>query len=521
MKSPSPLAINLSRNTNNFELLSTLGMSDRSEEERERKSGKPRPTLSHVAKICSETWDILTDASSISQLESYDDANFYVPYSHAVTSCDVVIDSADKRECLIKFYNSVESKNFNMLRGISLLLHTVSSYSVKSSSCSFLHPAVPVPCKIACVNRTNAKIDEKGLDTNNRVHLPDDFFDDVAFSSVCVDDEGAVYRSIAARVFNWIPGITLNKAGRPTETTPKLITNLGFALGSITNSLKSFDHPAFRRRHSWDLQNFESVSAVFSVYIVEPDISHLVNEVLSRFKNLVVPDSNIFRRSVIMGDCNDANVIVSTDKSAVVGIIDFGDAVYTWSINEVAIAIAYALLTDFGQADPMRCISCIYGGYVYAVDECRRHSTHSNVPEGGSSKPSVDVAKERETDRVELEHLHTLLCVRLCLSIMIGAYSISMDPSNEYLKLHSHPAKEALRRLLLTELQESATGQNTRQHDLCLTSQLDHQPLGPSNLKKLFQNVRDAIFLRKDPFSDASLVLSLIRIASECSDDTT
>ena len=330
-----------------------------------------------------------------------------------------------------------------------------------------------------------------------------------------------MHLSIAARVFSWIPGITLNKAGKPTETTPKLITNLGFALGSITNSLKSFDHPAFHRRHSWDLQNFESVSAIFSVYIVEPDISHLVNEVLSRFKNLVVPDSNIFRLSVIMGDCNDANVIVSADKSVVVGIIDFGDAVYTWSINEVAIAIAYALLTDFGQVEPLQCISCIYGGYVYAVDECRRESTESNAPEDGSSEPSVDVAKERETDRVELEHLHTLICVRLCLSIMIGAYSISMDPSNEYLKMHSHPAKEALRRLLPTELQERGTGQLTQQHDLCLSSQLDRQPLGPSNLKKLFQSVRDATCSRQDPFSDASLVLSLIRMASECTNDIT
>ena len=496
-------------------------MADRSDEERERKSGKPRPTLSHVSKICYESWDISTDVSSISQLESYDDANFYIP---AKSYNGVMSSSGEEREYLIKFYNSVESKNFEMLRGISLLLHTVSSFSVKDSLCSFLHPAVPVPVRVADLNRKlsiSKFCDEKdGLDIDN-FGSSNDALDDIAFSSICVDDRGVMLKSIAARLFSWIPGPTLNKAGKPTETTPKLITNLGFALGSVTNSLRTFDHPAFHRKHTWDLQNFESVSAIFSVYIEEPDISLLVNEVLSRFKSRVVPNSNMFRRSVIMGDCNDANVIISTDKTAVVGIIDFGDAVYTWSINEVAIAIAYALLTDFAEADPLKCISSIYGGYVYAVDNCRRKLTQCIVPEDGSLKPSLNEAKEREIDRVELDHLHTLICVRLCLSIMIGAYSISMEPSNEYLKLHSHPAKEALRRLLPKESKEDAATQLTDRHNLSLTSQIGLQPLGPSILNKLFLNVSDAICLRPDPFSGESLLLSLVRIANECSTDTT
>ena len=52
--------------------------------------------------------------------------------------------------------------------------------------------------------------------------------------------------------------------------------------------------------------------------------------------------------SVIHGDMNDGNVIVESDRVA--GIIDFGDAVYSWSIGELAIAIAYAVL---GQSNPL------------------------------------------------------------------------------------------------------------------------------------------------------------------------
>jgi Ser/Thr protein kinase RdoA (MazF antagonist) len=82
--------------------------------------------------------------------------------------------------------------------------------------------------------------------------------------------------------------------------------------------------------------------------------------------------------------------------------------------------MAYALLTDYGRSHPLECIAYLLGSYctVYPL------------------------LKE------ELDVLYTLICVRLCISISIGAYSLSQNPENEYLKLHSIPAISVPRYLI-------------------------------------------------------------------------
>jgi Ser/Thr protein kinase RdoA (MazF antagonist) len=64
------------------------------------------------------------------------------------------------------------------------------------------------------------------------------------------------------------------------------------------------------------------------------------------FENNVVPQLSKLRQSVNYNDANDYNVLVSSDVSDphVTGVIDFGDVVYTHTINELAIAIAYAIM---------------------------------------------------------------------------------------------------------------------------------------------------------------------------------
>ncbi len=46
-------------------------------------------------------------------------------------------------------------------------------------------------------------------------------------------------------------------------------------------------------------------------------------------------------KGVLHNDANDHNVIVSQDGSEVVGVLDFGDMVYSCYIFELAITIAY------------------------------------------------------------------------------------------------------------------------------------------------------------------------------------
>ena len=50
------------------------------------------------------------------------------------------------------------------------------------------------------------------------------------------------------------------------------------------------------------------------------------------------------RTSVIHNDANDNNILVQESGSQVKSIIDFGDMVHTYTICELAIAIAYMIL---------------------------------------------------------------------------------------------------------------------------------------------------------------------------------
>ena len=80
------------------------------------------------------------------------------------------------------------------------------------------------------------------------------------------------------------------------------------------------------------------------------------------------------RRSVIQNDANDYNVIVGggsdvyTRNQEVVGVIDFGDMVYSYTVCDPAIAIAYAILD---KPDPLAVATLIVSGYhaAYPLDE--------------------------------------------------------------------------------------------------------------------------------------------------------
>ena len=74
----------------------------------------------------------------------------------------------------------------------------------------------------------------------------------------------------------------------------------------------------------------------------EPWRASLVEGVLADFEAEVLPAAPGFRSGVLQGDFNDANIILQ--GGAVNAVIDFGDAVYSWRVNDVAIAMAYVMV---------------------------------------------------------------------------------------------------------------------------------------------------------------------------------
>ena len=71
-----------------------------------------------------------------------------------------------------------------------------------------------------------------------------------------------------------------------------------------------------------------------------------VKRILSTFIHQVSPFTEGLPQAVIHNDINDYNLLLSShdENSDIQGVIDFGDMVKSYQINELAIACTYALL---------------------------------------------------------------------------------------------------------------------------------------------------------------------------------
>ena len=213
----------------------------------------------------------------------------------------------------------------------------------------------------------------------------------------------------AVRLLSWL-------RGEPLGTRPRssaLLEDLGFRLGQIATALASFDHPAAHRRFHWDLAlAHETISEHASLM---PDAS--LRELVLRVAGYVrCRDEETLRRvrsSVIHGDANDYNVLVDESGSRVTGVIDFGDMLYSYSVAEPAVAIAYAVLD---QPAPLEAARAIVRGY------------HAACP----------------LSEDELSVLFGLVQLRLCVSASLAAHQQRQRPDDEYLAISQAPLRRTL-----------------------------------------------------------------------------
>jgi Ser/Thr protein kinase RdoA (MazF antagonist) len=109
-------------------------------------------------------------------------------------------------------------------------------------------------------------------------------------------------------------------------------------------------------------------------------------------------------------------VLVDPERMIVTGLLDFGDMVYSYTVGDLAIAIAYVVLD---KPDPRA-----------AADE---------VIEGYTS--------EFELLDEELEMLWPLVRLRLAMSVCIAAYQLREQPENEYLRISQRAIEKSLPRI--------------------------------------------------------------------------
>ena len=269
----------------------------------------------------------------------------------------------------------------------------------------------------------NASEDPTMLDCQNQAmqHLSGR----VAFCPQVVADKSGYFiseiRSAAdtihkIRLVTYLPGIPMGSIRRHSSG---LLEDLGRCVGEMDRAMADFDHPGARRDFHWDLAKGPEIVQEYQALIPDLDLHKWIEEFFrdfERFVSTLLPD---LRRSVIHNDANDYNVIVGGDQDwytrnqRVVGIIDFGDMVYSHTVGNLAVAVAYAILD---KPDPLQAAARIVKGY------------HRAYP----------------LEENEISSLYLMACMRLCMSVCIGAQQLNERPDNDYLSISQIPIKRTL-----------------------------------------------------------------------------
>ncbi|MEO6821071.1 MAG: phosphotransferase [Candidatus Nanopelagicales bacterium] len=141
-----------------------------------------------------------------------------------------------------------------------------------------------------------------------------------------------------ARLMTYLSGRGLDY---PT-TSPAQRRSCGQAVARLSLSLLDFTHPASTRRLSWDLQRLGSLRPLLA-YVKDAGTRQDVLAVLDTFDSRVAPVFPGLRSQVLHNDFNPGNVLVdAVSNRYVTGILDFGEAVSTAVVTEVAVAMSYA-----------------------------------------------------------------------------------------------------------------------------------------------------------------------------------
>ena len=211
------------------------------------------------------------------------------------------------------------------------------------------------------------------------------------------------------RLLSWIPGRLYHEVNPQRND---LRQSLGLCCGKLTAALANFDHTEAHRTFEWDIAN--------SMWTCQ--YSHLFkgneNRIVSHFQDRFLKCQKGYQKlpkSVIHNDPNDHNLVVSNnlEKPVVSAVIDFGDAIFSQTINDLAVCCAYGIM---GQNDPLSAALAIVKGY---------HQGQNLLEE-------------------ELLYLFDCIAMRLVITVTKSALNKINEPDNIYLQVSEKPAWEVL-----------------------------------------------------------------------------
>lgn len=272
-----------------------------------RKCLKPNPSNDEVIQAIRETYKS-SQVTIVKELESYDDRNYLV--------------LVDGTKYLAKVYNGVESGKYIASKD-GQSSDDVDDGDGSSSS--------KILSSIHLLSFIFQHLNQPKFNVTTSSPLPIPGMDNSPFVSLHVFPVTSQSHSptkLALQLLTWVEGSTMSASPTlPIETIADAGRYLGkvcMALDDLTSSNEEASKAA-DRYHAWDGRNTLDLEK-FVHCIKNEQRRDLVQSVLSAFKSDLVESGDIpsFRKGILQGDFNDANIILDETKN-VAGVIDFGD----------------------------------------------------------------------------------------------------------------------------------------------------------------------------------------------------
>ena len=387
-------------------------------DEAERKLRRPKVNTNEVYSLLQAHYDLGTiHQDSMKELPSYDDKNWYFRASRTDEEGKKVF-----KEYVVKVHNGTDSSGVN--RGVLAAQERVMSHLVEHGvECPHVVKSKLTMYTTPGPNGTVNLVPE-GTEGAKR-----EFCTRVTFLS-----RAQIAHTL--RVLTYVPGKTLVEV--PMPHSMEFVRNSGLFVGEVCHALTKWPTPkeleihrkleerdpttlAFveqramcwkvlaSRARLWDLRHFMDVQhfmmdlVMRGLFKVDAHLK-MCNTVFNAYKHLVLPVENKLRVGIIHGDMNEQNIVVNESgadpvrdpNGAKFSIIDFGDVIVSWRVNEVAIALAYCALD---KEDHIQDMSVMLAGI---------QSVFPLTP-------------------LEMRILPCLVAARLVTSLVMGMYSYHMQ----------------------------------------------------------------------------------------------
>jgi 4-aminobutyrate aminotransferase-like enzyme/Ser/Thr protein kinase RdoA (MazF antagonist) len=203
-------------------------------------------------------------------------------------------------------------------------------------------------------------------------------------------------RSHYVHILTYMPGCY-----PPDDSTSRaLYRPLGACLARLARALRGFYHPAAKYELLWDLKQAMALRGYLH-HVPDPEHRQLAGYFLDRFERVVLPEIPKLRSQIIHNDFVPNNLVVAEDDPGeIVGILDFGDMIYTPLIMDLATLIAELFR---GPEDPQD----------IAVEAIAAY--HEILP----------------LEPLELTLLYDLIATRLTMLNVIASWRVNLYPDNQ------------------------------------------------------------------------------------------